>query len=317
MNKKEKEIIKWHHLFGITLTDYFTHSNFEVELEKEVSLKKQYIDIVILRKTEGIALKETVAGLEELNDYNIITYKSYAETLDAWTLEELIGYYSNYRKIISPDLNHLLPTSEFKLYAICTRYPTKLLNNNMLFTKVQPGIIDLTWGNRIIRIIVLKNITKEAQNALWQLFSSQEEGFVFGNDNYQWHCPEEQAILNQLYALYKVKGGKMPYNMTEFTKEFTKEHLHLLEPSDRLQGMAAKDRLQGMAASDRLQGMAASDVVTQFSAHDVVTQFSASEVVTQFSAQDRLQGMTSHDRLQGMSAKDIKAYLASIEKGTK
>ena len=187
----------------------------------------------------------------------------------------------------------------------------------MLFTKVQPGIIDLTWGNRIIRIIVLKNITKEAQNALWQLFSSQEEGFVFGNKNYHWHCPEEQAILNQLYALYKVKGGKMPYNMTEFTKEFTKEHWHLLDLSDRLQGMTASDRLKGMAASDRLQGMAthdrlqgmtASDVVSQFSAHDVVSQFSASEVVTQFS---------SHDRLQGMSAKDIKAYLASIEKEPK
>ena len=196
----------------------------------------------------------------------------------------------------------------------------------MLFTKVQPGIIDLTWGNRIIRIIVLKNITKEAQNALWQLFSSQEEGFVFGNDNYQWHCPEEQAILNQLYALYKVKGGKMPYNMTEFTKEFTKEHWHLLDLSDRLQGMTASDRLQGMAtgdrlqgmtASDRLQGMAASDRLKGMAASEVVTQFSASEVVTQFSASEVVTQFSAHDRLQGMSAKDIKAYLASIEKEPK
>ncbi|MCK5716052.1 MAG: hypothetical protein KAH77_01080, partial [Thiomargarita sp.] len=200
MNKAEKDIIKWHHLFGITLIDYFTHSNYKVDLEKEVSVKKQYVDIVILRKTEGIALTETVAGLESLNDYNIITYKSYSEALDGWALEELIGYYSNYRKVISPDLKHLLPTSKFKLYGICTRYPTKLLHEHMLFTEVKPGIIDLTWGNRIIRIIVLKHITMESQNALWQLFSSQEEGFVFGNKNYHWHCPEENAILNQLYA---------------------------------------------------------------------------------------------------------------------
>ncbi len=300
MNKEEKEkeskdIIKWHQLFGLSLTDYFTHSNFEVDLEKDVSLKKQYVDIVILRKTEGIALKETVAGLEELNDYNIITYKSYAETLDGWALEELIGYYSNYRKVISPSLQKLLPESKFKLYAICTRYPAKLLKN-MQFTKVKPGIIDLTWGNRIIRIIVLKNITMETQNALWQLFSNQEKGFVFGNKNYQWHYPEEQAILNQLYALYKVKGGKMPYNITEFSKDFTREHLHLLDPSDRLQGMAAHDVVSQFSAHDRLEGMAAHDRLEGMAARDVVSQFSA------------------HDRLEGMSAKDIKAYLASIEK---
>ena len=53
----------------------------------------------------------------------------------------------------------------------------------------------------------------------------------------------------------------MSYTMADFTKDFTREHLHLLP------------------------------------VRDVLSQFSV------------------HDRLQGMSAKDIKAYLASIEKG--
>jgi len=32
--------INWHRLFGLTLMDLFTGSNYQVELEKELSLKK-------------------------------------------------------------------------------------------------------------------------------------------------------------------------------------------------------------------------------------------------------------------------------------
>ncbi len=38
------EKINWHRLFGLTLIDLLTDSPYEVELEKEVSLKKQFLD---------------------------------------------------------------------------------------------------------------------------------------------------------------------------------------------------------------------------------------------------------------------------------
>jgi hypothetical protein len=43
----------WHKLFGITLTDFFTGTAYTVELEKDLSLKKQFLDVVIIEKKEG------------------------------------------------------------------------------------------------------------------------------------------------------------------------------------------------------------------------------------------------------------------------
>jgi hypothetical protein len=45
--------MNWHRLFGLLLTDFFTGSPCEVELEKDLSKKKQILDVVILRKRQG------------------------------------------------------------------------------------------------------------------------------------------------------------------------------------------------------------------------------------------------------------------------
>ena len=92
-------------------------------------------------------------------------------------------------------------------------------------TKVEPGIYDITWGLRTIRIIVFSQISKDTHNALWHLFSGNSDGFIFGNEHYNWRCPEEKAALNQLFDLYKQEGGKMSYTMADFTKDFTREHM--------------------------------------------------------------------------------------------
>jgi predicted DNA-binding antitoxin AbrB/MazE fold protein len=42
----------WHRLFGL-LTDFFTGSPFVVELEKDLSVKKQLLDVVVLRRRPG------------------------------------------------------------------------------------------------------------------------------------------------------------------------------------------------------------------------------------------------------------------------
>lgn len=72
-------------------------------------------------------VSETPDGLENLVRHNLITYKSTRQPLDAWTLDELLGHFVNYRKQISPALDELLPLEDFGLYAISTRYPQKLV----------------------------------------------------------------------------------------------------------------------------------------------------------------------------------------------
>ncbi|NJO16880.1 MAG: hypothetical protein HC877_14400 [Thioploca sp.] len=255
--------INWHRLFGITLMDFVTDSNYHVELEHEVSLKKQYLDIVIIKQHPGRPLTPIPDGLEQLSQHNLLTYKSLREPLDEWAIEELIGYYTNYRKLVSSS-PALLPTKQFQLYAISTRYPQQFLSKKLAYQALQPGVFDLTWGTRLIRLIVLSQVALTAHNALWLLFSGQEQRFAYGDQHYQWRQLSERAILNQLYELYQREGVVMPYTIADFEKDFTKEHLHLLLPEERLQGLPPEERLKGLppetllkqvSIEDRFQGL--------------------------------------------------------------
>ncbi len=38
----------------------------------------------------------------------------------------------------------------------------------------------------------------------------------------------------------------MPYTIEDFNRDFTKEHLHLLPPEERLKGLAPEERLKGL-----------------------------------------------------------------------
>ena len=44
--------INWHRLFGLLLMDYLSDRGFSVELEKDLSLKRQFLDFVIIKKEE-------------------------------------------------------------------------------------------------------------------------------------------------------------------------------------------------------------------------------------------------------------------------
>src|SRR6267154_2782725 len=69
----------WHRLFGLILTDFFTGSPFHVELEKDLSLKKQLLDVVVLRKGPGRFTGRLPDGLDNLATHNLITFKSHQE----------------------------------------------------------------------------------------------------------------------------------------------------------------------------------------------------------------------------------------------
>jgi hypothetical protein len=79
----------WHRHFGLLLTDFFTGSPFVVELEKDLSIKKQLLDVVILRKGKGRFAERLPDGLDDLADHNLITFKSHHEALDDWALNDL------------------------------------------------------------------------------------------------------------------------------------------------------------------------------------------------------------------------------------
>ncbi len=213
-------MIDWHHLFGLTLKDYLTESNYDVELEKDLSLQQQYLDVVIIKKSEGKPLKEVPDGLENLSQHNLLTYKSLWEPLDNWAINELIGSYVIYRKQVSPSLNDLLPTENFRLYAVCTRFPQQLTRKIKEYQKslaaglklekatleaisrqavkqIVPGVYEINCVTNVIRLIVTSEISKQKQNALWHLYSGVADHFAYGNSHYCWHHPRGKQLLNQ------------------------------------------------------------------------------------------------------------------------
>ena len=88
---------QWRRLFGITLTDQFTGTPWQLELERDLAPARQFIDVIIVRRqspplSEVDANLDLPDGLEELRRHNLLTFKSRHEALSAWTLDELTGH---------------------------------------------------------------------------------------------------------------------------------------------------------------------------------------------------------------------------------
>ena len=213
----------WHRQFGLVLIDYFTGTPFEVELEKDLSIKQQYLDVVIVRKGKGRLREPLPDGLEDLADHNLITFKSHHESLDDWALMELTGHYVNYRKQISPSPQRLLPASAFRLYAVCSRFPHNLANETTL-ERLNEGVYDCRRGSNCIRVIVAGQLAQRANNAPLHLFSDQPEVLRFGREHYRLRSLETSSILQQLFQGSEREVVEMPYTMADFRRDFAKEH---------------------------------------------------------------------------------------------
>ena len=110
-------MVPWYRWFGLLLEDFFTGTAYGVRLEEELSLKRQFLDVLILRWGDGPEPKSLPDGLEGLGEHNLVTYKSSAESLDLWALDELFGHYVNYRKQLREQNVDALE-SAFRFYAV-------------------------------------------------------------------------------------------------------------------------------------------------------------------------------------------------------
>ncbi len=256
--------MNWHRLFGLLLTDFFTGSPFEVELEKDLSLKKQFLDVVILRKGPGRFAGRLPDGFDELAPRNLLTFKSYWEALDDWSLKELIGHYVNYRKQVSPALDALLPEVDFRLYAVCSRSPEKLASLVNL-ALVQPGVYDCRWGTDVIRLIVVHELPQTENNALLHLLSASPDQVTYGVEHYRKRSADTSSVLRKLFEGYKREGMPMPYTMEDFRRDYVKEHLKDLTLEERLEGLSPEELIKQLSADQRLQGLSPDQLLQRLS----------------------------------------------------
>ena len=252
-------IRQWHRLFGITLTDLFRDTPWQVELEKELALQSQLLDVVIIEQTTertpaAVALPD---GLDGLRAHNLLTYKSHHEALDGWALDELIGHYVNYRKLTSPP-DRLIAEEQFQLYAVATRAPQGLAKHRPFAPTAWPGVFDLAWGASTVRLIVLGQIAEHPRNAAWELFSRQQDRIRHGAAYYPHRHRGAWELLRQLYVTYALEEPNMAYTMEEFIREAHQQFLHGLTPDERrafLEQLSPEERLRGLGPEERLRGL--------------------------------------------------------------
>ena len=236
--------------------DYFSDRGFSVELEKDLSLKRQYLDVVIIEQhDQDKDLTGICDGFDNLSRHNLLSYKSKRQSLNFWAIEELIGHYVNYRKVLSKGK---VKGEDIRLYAVSTRYPAQLLSSSDV-REVVAGVYEIQVLSRTVRVIVLSRLPLAQRNAIFAFFSFDAGKVKFALENYRWHMEDGSTVINQLLEQYSMEGITMPYTMEQFRKDYVKAHIGLLDPEEVLSKFRAEERLKGLRAEERLKGLRAEE----------------------------------------------------------
>ncbi len=242
-----------HRLFGPSWIDFFQGTSITVETEIDLSLKQQFLDVVLIRKGPDPVPRTLPDGFEDLAAHNLLTFKSHQEALDGWALCELVGHYVNYRKQSSPSLQDLLPESDYRLFAVCARFPHNLAQQTTL-TPVRAGVYETRLVTMPARIIVVHQLPQAEHNAMLHLFSAREELLRYGREHFRPHSPETSTLLYELFKAYSEEID-MPDKLKEFVRQSIDQLLKSLPPEERLKGLTLEERLKGLSAEEVVKAL--------------------------------------------------------------
>ncbi len=324
----------WHRLFGLSWTDFFRGRPVTVDPERDLSVKKQLLDVLLIRKEAELVDCRLPDGFEDLVAYNLVTFKSYQEKLSAWTLEELIGHYVNLRKQVSPSMDEadLLPREDFRLFAVSARYPRNLAADNVPMRPIKPGVYEVEALSRSIRLVVVNQLPEEEHNALLHLFSANGKLFAYGARHYRIRSEETSSLLFKLFQRYQEEIETMPDALEEFTRETIDEILKNLPARKRLEGLSADDLLAALSPQQREalarqlkskppshrndrgrhdgQCQCQEEIETMPDALEEFTRETIDEILKNLPAKKRLEGISAKKRLEGLSAGEVLAALS-------
>ena len=288
-------MIEWHYMLSMTLTDFFSDTNYKVEAEKELKIS-QFLDFLVVEGDMGkpIPEEEMPDGLEDIAEYNLFSYKSMHQALDSWTIDELISYYVLFRKIASPSLDNLLSFEKFRLFGISTRFPKKLQAEENL-VKIKKGVYSIKRGLHEIKIIVLIDMNKEQKNAIWNMFGIDPNMIQYGLENYNWKRDDfRKSLSQQLIEKYKSEGVIMSYTEKDFFRDFVLSHLHQVSTEEIAKRIKPSDIFKYYEPEDRLKGLNPEDIFKHYEPADIFKHYEP------------------EDRLKGLSTKQIEDYLSKL-----
>ncbi len=241
----------FHRLFGLAWFDFFQGTPITVEPEIDLSMKQQFLDLALIRPGSAPIARPLPDGFEDLAEHNLVTFKSYQETLDVWAVIEEIGHFANYRKQYSPSMRELLPMSDFRLFAVCVRFPENLAQLFEL-TRLRAGVYELPVLTLRIRIIVVHQLPEEEQNAMLHLFSANEEQLRYAREHYRPHSTETSTLLYDLFKAYS-EDPDMANKLQEYVRKSLDELFRNMPPEEPKR-LSPEERLKGLSPETSARG---------------------------------------------------------------
>lgn len=249
----------WHRMFGLTLMDFFRGLPVTVELEKDLSLKRQLLDVVIVRADVTPLPVELPHGMEDLGPHNLITFKSLQEPLDAWALKELVGHYVNYRKQTGPSVDEMPPEEDFRLYAVSARFPSGLARAVRL-EEVREGVYDVRYFDGAIRVVVVNQLPEDVPNAMLHLFGTSQERIGYGVEHYHPRSKDMSTVLDRLFTRHLQEGTIMADALEEFGRLHGKEYLAKIPAKLRLEGLTPEQVREIVPPTEYFKGLSPTQI---------------------------------------------------------
>jgi len=234
---KETDRKDWHRGIEMTLLPLFRYKGYDPTPEVDVAQQKQLVDIVTVRRVDTLPDAENDIPddywevFENFNQYNLISFKSYSESFDAYALMEFFGHLINYCKSKGREIE------EVNLYAVVHHFPQKLLGpfvgTQFLEVVKENEIYDLCLSFlKPVRFIVCKT----TDNPILALFSGDPKKFI---ENYQ-RIEQETDLLDEVGVYFDVFRKfygeliKKMYTVEDFKRDYAPTPVILPRMPDHL-----------------------------------------------------------------------------------
>jgi hypothetical protein len=260
--------IPWHRIFGMALTQYLAGTAWKVDVEIDLSRQQQRLDVVVLHGDPAAPQPRWPDGFGTPARYNLMTFKALKDPLDPWAVKELCAHWVNYRKLVSPSWDQLLPEEDFRLLAVSMQYPRGLAER-VLLQPQGPGTYDVVWGTDTIRVLVLREMPEAEQNLVWNLFSGDQQRIKTAFERIAPQLKTWSSLVNELLEFYGLEGMPMPYTMEDFEREVEEKILRKLTPEQRLAGLSPEQRLAGLSPEQRMAHLTPEQVLAHLSREEI------------------------------------------------
>ncbi len=281
--------MQWHELMAALLRIHFENSPFEVEAEVDLSLKKQFLDILVVRKLPGDFAGKLPDGFEPMADHNLISFKSLCDTFDGWALLELLSHFVVYRKQVSSANDKMLPMSSFRLIGIASRFPD-LLAKEVELKNAAPGVYDIPCGPIWVRMLVIRELREQTSNRVLKFFSPVPTEVENAVRNYRPDSDFATSIVSEMLNKYRKENVDMSQKMDEIFRR-------LKETSERV----------------FWEGVTVQDVLEHFPAEKLVESIPPEERVKGLPPEERVKGLPPEELVKGLSIAEVEELLKKMK----